>query len=132
VTWEGLNPPYATIVVDPPWHYSKVNPDKDAESYRGGGLAYSSMGVAEIMAMPVADLATPDSRCFLWVTNRYLELGWSVLRAPRDFSCGAHLRRERAGACTRSRSRRDRDPLGIHAAVHRLRIYLLTTTPVHN
>lgn len=19
--WEGLNPPYSTIVVDPPWHY---------------------------------------------------------------------------------------------------------------
>jgi N6-adenosine-specific RNA methylase IME4 len=75
-----LSPPYSTIVVDPPWHYDKVNPDKDREGYKGGGLAYSSMTLDEIKALPIGGLAD-DSRCFLWVTNRYLRHGWDVLEA---------------------------------------------------
>ena len=81
MTWEGLSPPYATIVVDPPWHYDKVNPDKHREGYRGGGLAYSSLSLDEIRTLPVVDLAASDARLFLWTTNRYLRHSWSVLEA---------------------------------------------------
>jgi N6-adenosine-specific RNA methylase IME4 len=77
-----LTPPYSTIVADPPWHYAKVNPDKDREGYRGGGLPYSSMTVPEIAAMPVRDLADPDGcRVFLWITNRYLRHGWEIIES---------------------------------------------------
>jgi N6-adenosine-specific RNA methylase IME4 len=80
MSWEGLTPPYSTIVVDPPWHYDKVNPDNTFTGYRGGGLAYSSLTLPDIEALPVGDLTT-DGRCFLWTTNRYLPDSWSVLRA---------------------------------------------------
>ena len=91
-----LNPPYATIVADPPWHYDKSNPDspewKGSRSAsglhaRGSGLAYSTMTLDEIRALPVGDLAQ-DSRLFLWTTNRYLRHAWSVVEAwgfePQD------------------------------------------------
>lgn len=86
--WEGLTPPYSTVVVDPPWHYAKVNPDshesradyKRASPYLGGGLDYSSMTLDEIKALPVGSLVA-DGRCFLWVTNRYLRHGWDVLES---------------------------------------------------
>ena len=88
VVWEGLNPPYATIVADPPWHYDKTNADKSGEGYAGKrGLGYGSMTLNEIRSLPVGDLG-PDSRCFLWITNRYLRHGWSILEAwgyePQD------------------------------------------------
>lgn len=69
--FSGLTPPYRTIVAGRPWHYDKVNPDKDAEGYHGGGLPYSSMTLDEIRALPVGDL-TDAGRCFLWTTNRYI------------------------------------------------------------
>ena len=90
MTWEGLNPPYRTIVADPPWHYSKTNPDKSAEGYRGRrGLPYSGMALDEIKALPVADLAHPDgARLYLWTTNRWLRHCWDVAEAwgfvPQD------------------------------------------------
>lgn len=79
--WDGLQPPYSTIVADPPWPYDKINPDKDADDYRGGGLAYGSMSLSEIAALPVAEIAAADSRLFLWTTNRYLRHAWSVVEA---------------------------------------------------
>ena len=82
MTWEGLSPPYATIVADPPWDYS--------EGFAGGPghgtwttdpLPYSSMSVAEIAAIPVADLADTDCRLFFWTTNRYLPDAFDIVQA---------------------------------------------------
>ncbi len=86
--WEGLTPPYRTIVVDPPWHYAKTNADKSGDGYAGRkGLPYSGMSLEEITSLPVSDLAT-DSRLFLWTTNRYLRHAWSIVEAwgfePQD------------------------------------------------
>lgn len=81
-TWEGLNPPYRTIVVDPPWTYDKTNADKDRDGYAGRrGLAYSAMSLEQIKALPVAELADPAARLFLWTTNRYLRHAWDVIEA---------------------------------------------------
>lgn len=80
MTWDGLNPPYSTIVADPPWHYDEVNPPNPATGYQGAGLPYSSMTLGQIKALPVGELTT-DGRCFLWVTNRYLRYAWDVLEA---------------------------------------------------
>lgn len=79
--FEELNPPYSTIVADPPWHYAKTNADKSGEGYHGSpGLPYASMTLEAIKALPVGDL-TMDGRCFLWTTNRYLRHSWDVLEA---------------------------------------------------
>jgi N6-adenosine-specific RNA methylase IME4 len=73
-----LNPPYSTIVADPPWRPDKDNPDK--EGYRGADLKYSVMTLDAIRKLPVGDLAT-DARLFLWTTNRWLREVWSVAEA---------------------------------------------------
>lgn len=84
MTWDGLTPPYATIVVDPPWHYDMVNPprppDKHRAEYFGEALSYSSLTLNEISDLPIADLAG-DTRCFLWTTNRYLRHAWNVMES---------------------------------------------------
>ena len=78
-----LNPPYATIVADPPWHY-------DAAPVGGGtpgtyGVAkafpYSTMTVDEVCALPVGELAAPDAVLWLWTTNRYLPESFRVVSA---------------------------------------------------
>lgn len=85
--FEELNPPYATIVADPPWPYDDGWPAFSATSHGGDTvthrpLPYSSMSVEDIAAMPVVDLAASDATLFLWTTNRYLweakdvALGW--------------------------------------------------------
>lgn len=87
--WEGLNPPYSTIVADPPWDYpdgyrtysrSSVNGE---ELWRGAvtrkWLPYSTMALAAIAGLPVAELAGGDTRMFLWTTNRYLPAAIVIL-----------------------------------------------------
>jgi N6-adenosine-specific RNA methylase IME4 len=80
MTWEGLTPPYATIVADPPWHYEQAYPQAPQNNADAGRLPYSSMSLDEIRALPVGELGT-DARCFLWTTNRHLRHAWSVLEA---------------------------------------------------
>jgi N6-adenosine-specific RNA methylase IME4 len=72
MSWEGLDPPYATIVADPPWPYDDGATQWNREKQRTGFLPYSSMSVEQIAALPVADLAAPGAHLYLWTTNRYL------------------------------------------------------------
>jgi N6-adenosine-specific RNA methylase IME4 len=84
-SWEGLSPPYSTIVVDPPWDHS----DGTGKGYRLANpqrgrttpLPYSCMSVADIAALPVGDLAARDSHLYLWTTNRYLRDAYDVVAA---------------------------------------------------
>jgi len=76
-TWEGLNPPYRTIVADPPWHYDQ----RVIEWGRTKPMPYSTMTLDAIKAMPVRDLAVPGAHLYLWTTNRYLEDAHDVARA---------------------------------------------------
>ena len=83
MSWEGLSPPYATIVADPPWSYpggvsAGGTPGKPVKSF---DLPYSGMTVEEICAMPVAELAAPDCWLWLWTTNRYLVDAFAVMEA---------------------------------------------------
>jgi N6-adenosine-specific RNA methylase IME4 len=77
---------YHTIVADPPWHYdswpgpmTKAMPGTTAAfdvslGRRRKKLDYPSLTVAQIAALPVADLADPSGcHLYLWTTNRYLQ-----------------------------------------------------------
>lgn len=75
MTWEGLSPPYSTIVADPPWSYASAATKADANKH------YSTMPLDDILAMPVADLAAPDAHLWLWTTNAFMEEGYAVVRA---------------------------------------------------
>jgi N6-adenosine-specific RNA methylase IME4 len=78
---------YCTIVADPPWHYDCVPASlpsgRDKNVVPGGlrnePLRYGTMTIDEIAALPVPELAAPDSRLFLWATNRYLPDAFALL-----------------------------------------------------
>ena len=50
------------IYADPPWRYTQKGLQGAAEKH------YPTMGIDEICALPVADLAAPNSVLFLWAT----------------------------------------------------------------
>ena len=69
---------YPVIYADPPWQYrvySQKGLGRSAESH------YPTMGIDEIRALPVAELAEKDCALFLWVTIPCLLEGLSVLQA---------------------------------------------------
>ena len=53
---------YSIIYADPPWQYQRSKVQGAAENH------YPTMGIDELCALPVADLAAPDSTLFLWAT----------------------------------------------------------------
>lgn len=74
--WDGLMPPYRTIVADPPWRLPKAGATKlNASKF------YSTMTLEDICAVPVADLATPDAHLWLWGINSMMEEAYAVVRA---------------------------------------------------
>jgi N6-adenosine-specific RNA methylase IME4 len=83
VTWEGLNPPYRTIVLDPPWSYRRRGPRRPADDRRvateGKPWPYSQMELEEISALPIAALADDDCRLYLWTTLKYLRHSWDLI-----------------------------------------------------
>lgn len=76
---------YRTIVADPPWPY----PDGFATEPRTPGkwtgptlryaLPYLSMTAEAICALPISALADADARLFLWTTNRYLPVAFTIM-----------------------------------------------------
>jgi N6-adenosine-specific RNA methylase IME4 len=84
-TWEGLSPPYATIVADPPWPYPPL--PSFTKGKHGGdrperrGLPYSTMAIEAIAALPVEDLAANAAHLYLWTTNRYLRDAYGIVEA---------------------------------------------------
>lgn len=86
MTWEGLNPPYRTIVADPPWAYEGFATAPEGERKRGlkprkVALPYSSMTVDDIAALPVGSLTDGTARLFMWTTSRYLPQSFRILRS---------------------------------------------------
>ena len=75
VTWEGLNPPYSTIVADPPWGYE----EKTVPWSSGSTQPYSLMSLDEIMAVPVGDLAAPDAHLYLWAVLPLMSEAFDVV-----------------------------------------------------
>lgn len=77
--WEGLSPPYRTIVADPPWTYEQGGPTTGFAPLRPP--PYSMMTLQEITDLPVRSLAAPDAHLWLWTTNRYLRASFDVAEA---------------------------------------------------
>ena len=82
--WEGLSPPYPTILADPPWPYDGFatqsrTPGKWSGPVESRPLPYSAMTLGEIALLPVDLLAADHCRLFLWTTNRYLPDAFTIL-----------------------------------------------------
>ena len=67
---------YAIIYADPPWQY-----DFSPSNSRAIENHYPTMPIEDIMAMDVADMATPDAMLFLWAPPSFIKKGLAVLEA---------------------------------------------------
>lgn len=71
--------PFGTVLADPPWRFMNRTGKVAPEHKR---LArYGTMSTKEIAAMPVADVMSEQSHCYLWVPNALLADGMMVLEA---------------------------------------------------
>jgi N6-adenosine-specific RNA methylase IME4 len=74
---------FACICADPPWHFrartalqvGNWTSRRDAEKH------YSVMGIDDICAMPVKELAAKDAHLFLWTTGPCLPQAFDVIKA---------------------------------------------------
>jgi len=73
------NKGYKTILADPPWRFNnrsgKVAPEHRRLS------RYETLGLEEIMEMPVSLVAGDQSHLYLWVPNALLPEGLEVMKA---------------------------------------------------
>lgn len=65
---------FRTILADPPWQANQ-------SSSKGANQYYPLMSLAAIKAMPISDLAEPNSHLWLWTTNSTLREGYEVAEA---------------------------------------------------
>lgn len=68
---------YSLIMIDCPWHFK-------TRSIKGWGKSaqrhYRTMGLPEIAALPVADLAAKDCVLWMWATAPMLEMQLGVMK----------------------------------------------------
>ena len=66
---------YGIIYADPPWQYTQKRLSGAAEHH------YPTMGIDELCALPVADIAAEDSALFLWATFPQLAEALRLIKA---------------------------------------------------
>jgi N6-adenosine-specific RNA methylase IME4 len=80
-TMPTLAPPDGTfraIVIDPPWPMPKI--EREERPVQDDEIDYPTMSLAELAALPVADLADPDgAHLYLWVTHKFLPTGLELM-----------------------------------------------------
>lgn len=74
---------FACICADPPWHFKARTALQTANwtSRRDAEKHYGVMGLEDIKALPVKELAAPDAHLFLWTTGPMLEKSFEVMEA---------------------------------------------------
>jgi N6-adenosine-specific RNA methylase IME4 len=70
---------FGTILADPPWRFANRTGKMAPEHRRLS--RYSTLTVAEISAIPVAQAAAEKSHLYLWVPNALLTEGLAVMKA---------------------------------------------------
>jgi N6-adenosine-specific RNA methylase IME4 len=69
---------YQAIVIDPPWDWGD---EGDADQLGRARPTYGTMSHAELLALPVGAQADASAHIYLWITNRSLPKGFSLLDA---------------------------------------------------
>lgn len=74
--------PFRTIVADPPWDYSRKLSGGGTSGYspvhhsrggsRGAANHYKTLGLNDLMQLPVGDIAADESHLYLWTTGTFL------------------------------------------------------------
>jgi len=77
--WGDLRPgAYGMIMADPPWRFELYSAKGEAKSPQA---QYDTLTLDEIAALPVAELATPDSVLWLWATAPMLRDQMAIAEA---------------------------------------------------
>lgn len=87
--FEGLRPPYTTLVVDPPWPYDTAvkgtralpaQPIADGSRLQRpvSDWSYDAMSMSDLRAMPVSDLVGRNAHLWLWTTNAFMGEAWAL------------------------------------------------------
>ena len=71
---------YGAIVCDPPWSFRTYGGD-DTTPHRTVDEPYPVMSLADLRALPVAELAAPNAALFLWVVDPLLDAGIEMAKA---------------------------------------------------
>lgn len=77
---------YRTIVADPPWDVKRLDSPgakgfgTNTEVLRSVPLAYPTMTVDAIAALPVSELAEADAHLYVWTINAYVESAYGIAR----------------------------------------------------
>lgn len=66
---------YSIIYADPPWRYTAKKVQGAAEKH------YPTMSIDELCALPVAEIAAPDSALFMWATFPQLPEALRLIKA---------------------------------------------------
>lgn len=67
---------FATIVIDPPWDWGD---EGDCDQLGRARPQYSTMTLDQLLNLPVGERADVDCHIYLWITNRSLPKGFSLL-----------------------------------------------------
>ena len=70
---------YATIYADPPWRFANRTGKMAPENKKL--TRYPTMDLADILALPVGEVAAEKSHLYLWVPNALLPDGLAVMKA---------------------------------------------------
>ena len=70
---------FTTILADPPWRFQNRTGKMAPEHRRLS--RYGTMDLAEIMALPVAEVTADPAHLYLWVPNALLPEGLAVMKA---------------------------------------------------
>jgi N6-adenosine-specific RNA methylase IME4 len=67
---------FNVIVIDPPW---TVSDEGDVNQFGRANPHYATMPFAEILKLPVKNIAAADCHLYLWITNRSLPKGFELI-----------------------------------------------------
>lgn len=70
---------YGTILVDPPWSYQKTTRHEKLSGY--SDVEYRALTTADLAALPVGALASPDAVLLLWCCFPFLRDGLDLVEA---------------------------------------------------
>lgn len=71
---------YGVILADPPWSFATYG-GKQATSHRSAEDHYSTMSHADLLALPIKELAAKDAALFLWVVDSHFPEALALGRA---------------------------------------------------
>ena len=71
---------FRVIYADPPWKYA-TRGRQPAKGSRLPDRHYRTMGLTEIAALPIGDIAARSSWLFMWTTWPFLELALGVMKS---------------------------------------------------